>query len=137
MSHLHLSRARAIVFGTALVVGASVAAPAFAASNLAFMSDSPLAYLRKADNDSLAKAAGDVLSHKQDNETVDWSNKGSRNPVAIKAQLTPTNTQKDATHTCRDLIVVLGAKGQEVTLKLAACKKGENGLWELQKRATP
>ncbi|QBC30150.1 MULTISPECIES: RT0821/Lpp0805 family surface protein [Pandoraea] len=134
MSPFRLSLARSFGLGTALVVGATMAAPAFAASNLLFMSNSPLAYLHKADNASLAKAASNVLSHQQDNETVDWSNKGTGNPVAITAQLTPTNTQKDDTRTCRDLIVVLGAKGQEVTLKLPTCKKGENGQWELQKR---
>ncbi|AVF38969.1 hypothetical protein [Pandoraea apista] len=137
MSHTHLSLARSIALGTALVIGASMAAPAFAASNLMFMSNSPLAYMKKADNESLAKAANEVLSTKQDNETVEWTNKGTRNSVAITAQLTPTNTQKDATKTCRDLIVLLGAKGQEVTLKLPACKQGDAGRWELQKRAAP
>ncbi|QHE90481.1 hypothetical protein [Pandoraea fibrosis] len=137
MSHTHLSRFRSIALGTALAVGAGLAAPAFAASNLMFMSNSPLAYMKKADNESLAKAANEVLSTKQDNETVEWANKGTRNPVAITAHLTPTNTQKDDTKTCRDLIVLLGAKGQEVTLKLPACKQGDAGRWELQKRGTP
>ncbi|MDR3399828.1 MAG: RT0821/Lpp0805 family surface protein [Pandoraea sp.] len=137
MSHTHLSLARRVALGTALAIGASMAAPAFAASNLMFMSNSPLAYMKKADNESLAKAANDVLTNKQDNETVDWTNTGTRNPVVITAQLTPTNTHKDDTRTCRDLIVLLGAKGQEVTLKLPACKKGDAGRWELQKRGTP
>jgi surface antigen len=141
MSHTHLSRARRIALGTtlgaALVISAGMAAPAFAASNLMFMSNSPLAYMKKADNESLAKAANDALTNKQDNETVEWTNKGTRNPVAITAQITPTNTQKDDTKTCRDLIVLLGAKGQEVTLKLPTCKKGDAGRWELQKRSTP
>ncbi|VVE86777.1 hypothetical protein [Pandoraea bronchicola] len=137
MSNTYLSRARRVALGTALAIGAGMTAPAYAASNLMFMSNSPLAYMKKADNESLAKAADNVLSTKQDNETVDWSNKGTRNPVAIAAQLTPTNTQKDDTGTCRDLIVLLVAKGQEVTLRLPACKKGDAGGWELQKRATP
>ncbi|VVD72204.1 hypothetical protein PCO31111_00684 [Pandoraea communis] len=137
MSNSHLSRARRVALGTALVIGASLAAPAFAASNLMFMSNSPLAYMKKADNESFAKAADEVLSTKQDNETVEWTNKGTHNSVAITAQLTPTNTQKDDTKTCRDLNVLLGAKGQEVLLKLPACKKGDTGHWELQKRGTP
>lgn len=136
MSHSHLSRARRVALGTALVTGASLAAPAFAASNLIFMSNSPLAYMKKADNESFAKAADEVLSTKQDNETVVWTNKGTHNSVAITAHLTPTNTQKDDTKTCRDLDVLLGAKGQEVLLKLPTCKKGDTGRWELQKRGT-
>ncbi len=137
MSLIHFSRARSLALGTALVIGASMAAPVLAASNLSFMQNSPLAYMKKADNESFAKTAGDVLSNKQDNETVEWTNKGTRNPVAIAAQLTPTNTQKDGEKTCRDLIVLLTAKGQEVTLKLPACKATDTSRWELQKRGTP
>ncbi|WP_353191566.1 RT0821/Lpp0805 family surface protein [Pandoraea pnomenusa] len=137
MSQIRLSRARSIAFGTALVIGASVAMPAFAASNLSFMDNSPLAFMRRADNASIAKAAGQVLSDKQDNETTEWTNKGTGNPTAITAQLTPTNTQKTDEQTCRDLIVVLGARGQQVTLRLPACKQGEKGHWELQRRAAP
>ncbi|AKM30656.1 hypothetical protein AB870_11875 [Pandoraea faecigallinarum] len=137
MSLIRSSRARSLVLGTALVIGASVAVPAFAASNLSFMSNSPLAYMRKADNESLAKAAGAALSNKQDNESSEWTNKGTGNPVAIAAQLTPTNTHKDGEKTCRDLVVLLTAKRQEVTLKLPACKASENARWQLQKRGTP
>lgn len=137
MSLIRFSCARSLALGTALVIGASVAAPAFAASNLSFMSNSPLAYMKKADNESFAKAAGEVLSNKQDNDTTEWTNKGTRNSVAIAAQLTPTNTQKDGDKTCRDLVVLLTAKGQEVTLKLPACKANANARWELQKRGTP
>ncbi|WP_287496521.1 hypothetical protein [Pandoraea sp. CB10b_02] len=137
MSQIRSSRARSIVLGTALVIGASVAAPAFAASNLTFMSNSPLAYLRKADNEALAKAANEALSKKEDNESLTWDSKSTHNPVAITAKLTPTNTHKTDDKTCRDLIVLLNAKGQEVELKLPACKKGDNGRWELQKRAAP
>ncbi|MFJ2994404.1 hypothetical protein [Pandoraea sp. NPDC087047] len=137
MSLIRFSRARTLALGTALVIGASMTAPVLAASNLSFMQNSPLAYMKKADNESFAKAARDVLSDKQDNDTVEWTNKGTRNPVAIAAQLTATNTQKDGDKTCRDLVVLLTAKGQEVTLKLPACKTTENGHWELQKRGTP
>ncbi|VVD89076.1 MULTISPECIES: hypothetical protein [Pandoraea] len=137
MSLIRSSRARSLVLGTALAIGAGVAAPAFAASNLSFMSNSPLAYLRKADNESFAKAARVVLEEKQDNDTTEWTNQGTRNPVAIAAQITPTNTQKDGDRTCRDLVVLLTAKGQEVTLKLPACKANEKARWELQKRGTP
>lgn len=136
MSHIRLSRARSLALGTVLAIGAGAFTPAFAASNLAFMDNSPLAFMRKADNASIAKAAGAALSDQQDNETVEWSNKGTGNPTAITAQLTPTNTQKTDAQTCRDLIVLLGARGQEVTLRLAACRKGENGRWELQKRGS-
>lgn len=136
MSHIRLSRACSLALGTALAIGAGAFTPAFAASNLAFMDNSPLAFMRKADNASIAKAAGAALSDQQDNETVEWSNKGTGNPTAITAQLTPTNTQKTDAQTCRDLIVLLGARGQEVTLRLAACRKGENGRWELQKRGS-
>ncbi len=136
MSHIRLSRARSLALGTALAICAGAFTPAFAASNLAFMDNSPLAFMRKADNASIAKAAGAALSDQQDNETVEWSNKGTGNPTAITAQLTPTNTQKTDAQTCRDLIVLLGARGQEVTLRLAACRKGENGRWELQKRGS-
>jgi surface antigen len=137
MSQFRSSRARSIALGTALVIGASVAAPAFAASNLAFMSNSPLAYLRKADNEALAKAANEALSKKEDNDTLTWDGKATRNPAGVVAQLTPTNTRKTGDKTCRDLIVQLNAKGQEVELKLSACKKGDDGRWELQKRAAP
>ncbi|WP_331692210.1 hypothetical protein [Pandoraea sputorum] len=137
MSLIHFSRARSLALGTALVVGAALAAPAFAASNLSFMGNSPLAYWKQRDTASFAKAARTVLTEKQDNETTDWTNAGTSNSVAIAAQITPTNTQKDGERTCRDLVVLLTAKGQEVTLKLPACKANDKAEWKLQKRGTP
>lgn len=132
-----MSHTRLLALGAALLIGAGAAAPVLAASNLTFMSNSPLAWLRAKDNASLAKAADDVLSNKQDNETVDWNNKGTGTPTQFTGQITATNTQKTDDKTCRDLIVPLNAKGQDVTLRLNACKAGEKGKWALQKRAAP
>lgn len=132
-----MSHTRLIALGTALVIGASVAMPALAASNLAFMQNSPLSFLRAKDNASLAQLADQVLRNKADNETTDWSNKGTGNPVAITGQVTPSNTQKQGDETCRDLVVRLNARGQEVTLRLVACKVKDDAPWKLQKRAAP
>lgn len=135
-----MSHNRLLALGASLLIGAAAittATPALAASNLTFMQDSPLAFMRAKDNASIARAAGAVLSDKADNETVDWNNKGTGNSTAITGTLTATNTQKNGDATCRDLIVLLTARAQDVTLRLTACKANDSAPWKLQKRASP
>jgi hypothetical protein len=53
--------------------------------------------------------------------------------VKIDATITIASTSKEGERTCRDLGVVLNAKGQSMNLRPQFCKQG-SGKWQLQKK---
>ena len=103
------------------------------AANLGFLSDTPIAYMKQRDIDSVKKAVFSALDSKQDGETATWVNDGTSNSVHIDATITPQSTAKDGDRTCRDTTVVLNAKGQSMTLRPQFCREG-SGPWHLQKK---
>ena len=103
------------------------------ATNLNFLNDTPIAYMKQADNDSLRKAAFEALDKKQDGESSTWNNEGLRNSTRIEAQLTPDATSKSGDRTCRQMHVVLSAKGQSMNLNPQFCRQG-TGNWVMQKK---
>ncbi|WP_076592072.1 hypothetical protein [Herminiimonas arsenitoxidans] len=119
-----------ILFVTGL---AMFVTPSIQAANLRFLNYTPITYLKAKDNASLHKAAGDVLDNKKDGEKLDWSNKGLGNATQVTAEITASNTTTTGDKTCRDLSIVLHAKGQDQTLGLQVCK-AKAGKWELVKK---
>lgn len=103
------------------------------AANLGFLSNSPAAYMKQRDLQALNKAADVALDTKQDGESLDWSNEGAGNSVAINGTITPTSTEKTGDRTCRKLSIVALAKGQSLTWSPTACKEGA-GKWTLKKQ---
>ncbi|MBW8838032.1 MAG: hypothetical protein JF605_24140, partial [Burkholderia sp.] len=73
------------------------------------------------------------LDQKQDGETTTWVNEGTRNSVKIDATIQVVKTSKEGARTCRDLGIVLNAKGQSMNLHPQFCKQG-SGTWQLQKK---
>ncbi|MFL9894477.1 RT0821/Lpp0805 family surface protein [Paraburkholderia sp. RL17-383-BIF-A] len=103
------------------------------AANLGFLNDTPLTYMKQRDIDSVKKAVFSALNDKQDGETTNWVNEGTGNSVKIDAAITVASTAKDGERTCRDVGVVLNAKGQSMSLRPQFCKQG-SGTWQLQKK---
>lgn len=103
------------------------------ASNLRFLSDTPMTYLKPKDKTSLVAAVDSVLTNKGDGETQQWANEGLGNSVTIQAELTATDTVRTDANTCRRLHIVLHAKGQDQTLSMPVCKTAD-GKWAVQKR---
>jgi surface antigen len=103
------------------------------AANLGFLNDTPLTYMKQRDIDSIKKAVFSALNDKQDGETTNWVNEGTGNSVKIDAAITVASTAKDGERTCRDVGVVLNAKGQSMSLRPQFCKQG-SGTWQLQKK---
>ena len=118
------------VTAAALLLGAAIGAQA---ANLGFLSDTPISYMRQRDVDSIKQAVFTALDEKQDGESTNWVNEGTRNSVKIDAAITVASTSKDGERTCRDVGVVLNAKGQSMTLRPQFCKEGD-GKWQLQKK---
>lgn len=118
-----------------LSVGGLLLAGAFGAqaTNLNFLNDTPIAYMKPADNESLKKAAFEALDKKQDGESSTWNNEGLHNSTRIEAQLTPDATSKTGDRTCRQMHVVLSAKGQSMNLNPQFCRQG-TGQWVMQKK---
>ena len=114
----------------ALLLGAAIGARA---ANLGFLSDTPISYMKQRDVDSIKQAVFTALDEKQDGESTNWVNEGTRNSVKIDAAITVASTSKDGERTCRDVGVVLNAKGQSMTLRPQFCKEGA-GKWQLQKK---
>jgi surface antigen len=123
-------RALCRVTAVGLLLGASIGAQA---ANLGFLNDTPISYMKDRDVASIKQAVFAALENKQDGETANWVNEGTRNSVKIDAAITPTNTSKDGERTCRDVGVVLNAKGQSMNLRPQFCKQG-SGNWQLQKK---
>jgi surface antigen len=103
------------------------------AANLGFLNDTPLTYMKQRDIDSIKKAVFSALNDKQDGETTNWVNEGTGNSVKIDAAITVASTAKDGERTCRDVGVLLNAKGQSMSLRPQFCKQG-SGTWQLQKK---
>ncbi|MDR6419604.1 RT0821/Lpp0805 family surface protein [Paraburkholderia phenoliruptrix] len=118
------------VTAAALLLGAAIGAQA---ANLGFLSDTPISYMKQRDVDSIKQAVFTALDEKQDGESTNWVNEGTRNSVKIDAAITVASTSKDGERTCRDVGVVLNAKGQSMTLRPQFCKEGD-GKWQLQKK---
>ncbi|MGF6674173.1 RT0821/Lpp0805 family surface protein [Paraburkholderia tuberum] len=103
------------------------------ASNLNFLKDTPITYMRDADRKALNNAAQKALDTKKDGESLEWSNAGTGNPVSITGTVTPRDTTKDGDRTCRTATLVAVAKGQTQSWTPVACKTG-NGPWKVLKR---
>jgi surface antigen len=113
-----------------LLLGAAVGAQA---ANLGFLNDTPISYMKQRDVDSIKSAVSTALNSKQDGEITSWDNEGTGNSVKIDATITIASTAKDGERTCRDVGIVLNAKGQSMTLRPQFCKQN-SGTWQLQKK---
>jgi len=113
-----------------LLLGGAIGAQA---ANLGFLNDTPISYMKQRDVDSIKGAVIGALHDKQDGESVSWVNEGTGNSVKIDATITIASTAKDGERTCRDVGVVLNAKGQSMTLRPQFCKQG-SANWQLQKK---
>ncbi|MBN3760575.1 hypothetical protein [Burkholderia sp. Ac-20365] len=103
------------------------------ASNLNFLNDTPMSYIKKNDIDAIKVALTNVLNTKSDGEATQWTNHGTGNSVKIDATMTPESTRHEGSRTCRRVTVVLSAKGQSMNLHPAFCGTGEKD-WTLQRR---
>ena len=113
-----------------LLLGGAIAAQA---ANLGFLNDTPITYMKQRDVDSIKGAVFTALNDKQDGESASWVNEGTGNSVKIDATITMASTAKDGERTCRDVGVVLNAKGQSMSLRPQFCKQ-DSGNWQLQKK---
>ncbi|MFM0212760.1 RT0821/Lpp0805 family surface protein [Paraburkholderia sediminicola] len=113
-----------------LLLGGAIGAQA---ANLGFLNDTPITYMKQRDIDSIKSAVFTALNDKQDGESTSWVNEGTGNSVKIDATITIASTAKDGERTCRDVGVVLNAKGQSMTLRPQFCKQ-DSGNWQLQKK---
>ncbi|RZF27919.1 hypothetical protein EVC45_20770 [Paraburkholderia sp. UYCP14C] len=105
---------------------------ALRAANLAFLHDTPMAYVTQSDLTSIEHTIDDVLNTKPDGQASNWKS-GPRNGVPVAAVLTPEATHPQGQQTCRTVLVKLEAKGQEMLLRPLYCRQGQ-GEWQLQKR---
>ena len=115
------------------VCGLLLGAASAQAANLGFLNDTPISYMKQRDIDSVKKAVVAALNDKNDGESASWVNEGTGNSVKIDATITIASTAKDGERTCRDVGVVLNAKGQSMNLRPQFCKQG-GGNWQLQKK---
>ncbi|CAE6971591.1 hypothetical protein R69608_07620 [Paraburkholderia nemoris] len=113
-----------------LLLGGAIGAQA---ANLGFLNDTPISYMKQRDVDSIKSAVFTALNDKQDGESVSWVNEGTGNSVKIDATISLASTAKDGERICRDVGVVLNAKGQSMNLRPQFCKQG-SGNWQLQKK---
>jgi surface antigen len=113
-----------------LLLGGAIGAQA---ANLGFLNDTPITYMKQRDIDSIKSAVITALNDKQDGESTNWVNEGTGNSVKIDATITIASTAKDGERTCRDVGVVLNAKGQSMSLRPQFCKQ-DSGTWQLQKK---
>jgi surface antigen len=116
--------------GAGLLLGGAMGAQA---ANLDFLHDTPMAYMKQRDIDSIKKAVVSALNEQKDGASVTWVNEGTGNSVKIDATITVAGTANDGGRTCRDVGVVLNAKGQSMNLHPQYCKQG-SGTWQLQKK---
>lgn len=103
------------------------------ATNLNFLKDTPITYMRDADRKALNHAAQIALETKEDDESFPWSNAGTGNPVSISGTITPHGTTKQGDRTCRTATLVAIAKGQTQSWTPTVCKQG-SGLWKILKQ---
>ena len=116
--------------GAGLLLGGAIGAQA---ANLDFLHDTPMAYMKQRDIDSIKKAVVSALNEQKDGASVTWVNEGTGNSVKIDATITVAGTANDGGRTCRDVGVVLNAKGQSMNLHPQYCKQA-SGTWQLQKK---
>ena len=116
--------------GATLLLGSAIGAQA---ANLGFLNDTPISYMKQRDIDSIKKAVFTALNEKKDGESATWLNEGTGNSVKIDATIAIANTTTNGGRTCRDVAVVLNAKGQSMHLVPQFCKEG-GGTWQLQKK---
>nr|WP_306299707.1 RT0821/Lpp0805 family surface protein [Caballeronia sordidicola] len=102
-------------------------------ANLGFLMNNPISYMKAPDLQALNHAAGTALRSNADGESSDWSNDGTGNAVHIDGTITPSDTRKTGTRTCRVVSIVAKAKGQTQTWSPTACKEGA-GKWQLLKQ---
>jgi hypothetical protein len=107
--------------------------PVAEASNLNFLNDTPMSYIKKPDIDSIKHALIEVLNKTKDGETTRWTNEGTGNSVKIDATMVPENTNQEGKKMCRRVSVVLTAKGQSMNLHPLFCGTSPTD-WTLQKR---
>jgi surface antigen len=100
------------------------------ASNLNFLKDTPVSYMREADRKALNDAAQVALETMKDGESLKWSNAGTGNAVAIHGTVTPHGTSKQGDRTCRTATLVAIAKGQSQSWTPTVCKHG-GGPWKI------
>ncbi|MEW9580946.1 RT0821/Lpp0805 family surface protein [Paraburkholderia sp. DGU8] len=116
--------------GAGVLLGGAIGAQA---ANLGFLNDTPITYMHQRDVDSIRKAVLSALGDQKDGSSITWDNEGTGNSVKIDATITVARTATDGGRTCRDLGVVLNAKGQSMNLHPQFCKEG-SGAWQLQKK---
>lgn len=117
----------------ALLVLLSANMGAAEASNLNFLNDTPMSYIKKRDIESIKSALVEVLNTRKDGETSRWTNEGTGNSVQINATMTPESTDHEGEKTCRRVSIILTAKGQSMDLHPGFCGMGKTD-WTLQKR---
>lgn len=125
-SHMTLRLFPYWIAGAALLPGATLSH----ASNLNFLRNTPITYMRAADRQALNSAAQVTLDTKKDGESLNWSNAGTGNPVSISGTVTPQSTTKEGDKTCRTVTLVANAKGQTQSWTPTACKQG-SGPWKI------
>ena len=131
---LHIQAlARGSVYMIAGAVLLAASGSALATSNLGFLRSTPISHMRQRDLQALNDAARVALDTKQDGESLDWNNQGTRNPVQINGTITPNDTVKNGDQTCRKLTLVAIAKGQTQSWTPTVCKQGK-GQWDLQRQ---
>jgi surface antigen len=117
------------IVGAALLVGATLSH----ATNLNFLKDTPISYMKDADRKALNNAAQVALETKKDGESLEWSNAGTGNSVSITGTVTPHATTKEGDKTCRTATLVAIAKGQTQSWTPTVCKQG-SGPWKILKQ---
>ncbi|WP_233805730.1 hypothetical protein [Paraburkholderia sp. HP33-1] len=127
--HIHT---RASMFLIAGIVFLAESGTAFAL-NLGFLRNTPISLMRQRDLQVLNDAARVALDTKEDGESLDWNNDGTRNPVRIDGTVTPHDTVKDGDQTCRKITLVAVARGQSQSWTPTVCRIG-NGRWDLQRQ---
>ena len=103
------------------------------ATNLNFLRDTPISYMKPPDRQALNQAAQHALNTKKDGESMTWNNERTGNPVRIDGTVTPRDTTESGGETCRKITLVAVAKGQTQSLTPTACKK-PSGEWRIKKQ---
>jgi surface antigen len=124
---------RGFARGVLTALSLSCACTCACASNLNFLKDTPISYMKPADRKALNRAAQHALDTKKDGESLKWNNEGTGNPVRIEGTVTPRDTVKGEGETCRKVTLVAVAKGQTQGLTLTACKQG-GSEWRIRKQ---
>jgi surface antigen len=125
-SHIAVHLLPHCMVAAALLAGATLGH----ASNLNFLKNTPISYMKDGDRKALNDAAQVALETKKDGESLEWSNAGTGNSVSITGTVTPHATTKEGNKTCRTATLVAIAKGQTQSWTPTACKEG-SGPWKI------